>query len=500
VVGPHRRRRLERAAATVQEEQHRWLASCAAITTDSDLFGRVVEASLRDLHALATPLDDGRGSPGQTIAAGIPWFVALFGRDSLITCHQTLMVNPDLALANLRLLARFQASAIDSWRDAEPGKILHELRAGELARADLIPHTPYYGTIDATALFLVLAASHHRWTGDLETLEELRPVLDAALGWIDEYGDRDGDGFVEYERQSPAGLRNQGWKDSEDCIVNADGSLATGSIALVEVQGYVYLAKLRIAEVYEAFGDRERAEGLRAEARTLRKAFNEAFWDPGESMLVLALDGEKRQVRSVTSNPGHCLYCGIVDADKAEAVIDRLMAPDMFCGWGIRTLSSASPAFNPMSYHNGSIWPHDNAIIAAGMKRYGRPDATERVATALFDVASGMRDYRLPELFCGFDRAERSAPVAYPVACSPQAWAAAVPFLLLQSMLGISAQAQQGVLEVHEPSLPPWLTDVRIDRLRVQDSLVSLAFHREDHATTFSLPEQSGDIKVMLLG
>src|SRR4029079_18012693 len=269
------------------------------------------------------------------------------------TCHQTLMINPDLALANLRLLAGFQAAAIDPWRDAEPGKILHELRAGELARAGLIPHTPYYGTIHATALFIVLAASYHRWTGDLETIRELEYTLDAALSWIDRYGDRDGDGFVEYLCQSRAGLRNQGWKDSEDCIVNADGTLATGSIALAEVQGYVYLAKMRISEVYEALGERERAEQLRMEGRELRMAFNEAFWDADEGMFVVALDGQKRQVRSVTSNPGHCLYCGIVDGDKADAVIDRLMAPDMFCGWGIRTLSSTSPAFNPMSYHNG---------------------------------------------------------------------------------------------------------------------------------------------------
>jgi glycogen debranching enzyme len=500
VAGPPRRRRMERAVETVAGEREKWRAQCTRIETDSELFGRIVEASMRDLHALSTPLDDGRGTHGHAITAGIPWFVALFGRDSLITCHQTLILNPTLARDNLRLLARFQARTDDPWRDAEPGKILHELRAGELARAGLIPHTPYYGTVDATALFLVLAGSYFRWTHDLETLAELRPALDAALGWIDEFGDLDGDGFLEYERRSPAGLLNQGWKDSEDCIVHRDGSLAEGSIALVEVQGYAYLAKQRIADVYGALGDPERAETLRREARELKRAFNEAFWDPEEGMFVLALDGRKRQVRSVTSNPGHCLYCGIVDSDKAPRVAERLMAGDMFCGWGLRTLSSGSPAFNPMSYHNGSVWPHDNAIAAAGMKRYGFNEHTERIATVLFEVAADMRDHRLPELYCGFDREERPVPVAYPVACSPQAWAAGVPFMLLQAMLGISANAEQRVLTVNEPRLPDWLSDVRLDDMCVHDSRVSLAFRREAGLTSFSLPEQSRDVQVLLIG
>ena len=315
---------------------------------------------------------------------------------------------------------------------------------GELARTGQIPHTPYYGTVDATPLFLMVAGGYYRWTLDLHTMAQLRPALDVALAWIDECGDRDGDGFIEYERRSPAGLVNQGWKDSHDAVVHGDGTLAEGPIALVEVQGYVYEAKFRIAEVYEALGDSLRAAELRAQAAALRIAFNEAFWDPEEEFFALALDGRKAQVRSVTSNPAHCLYCGIVDDDKARLVAERLMAPDMFSGWGIRTLSSRSPTYNPMSYHNGSVWPHDNAIAAAGLKRYGFDAGVARIAGGMFDVASGARDFRLPELFCGFSRDESKSIVAYPVACIPQAWAATSPFLLLPALLGISGPRPGG--------------------------------------------------------
>jgi glycogen debranching enzyme len=391
-----------------------------------------------------------------------------------------------------------QAQTDDAWRDAEPGKILHELRSGELARAGLIPHTPYYGTADATPLFVMLAATYFRWTGDLETMSTLRHALDGALEWIDRYGDRDGDGFVEYQRRSPAGLANQGWKDSEDCVVHADGTLASGPIALVEVQGYVYLAKLRIAEVYEALGEADRGRALRAEAGRLRERFNEAFWNPEEGTFALALDGAKRQVASVTSNPGHCLYCGIVDADKAASLASRLTAPDMFSGWGIRTLSSDSPAYNPMSYHNGSVWPHDNAIIAAGLKRYGFAEETLRIATGIFDIAAHSRDFRLAELYCGFQRSGTSEIVGYPVACMPQAWAAAAPFMLLQAMLGITAHAPARRLDVIQPRLPPWIERAELRRLLVGDAEVSLAFTRADDVTGFSLLDQSGELTVTM--
>lgn len=479
------------ASAQLDGARQRWIDGCTRIVTDNKLFDNMLDASTRDLHALLTPLGE-----NPIPAAGIPWYVAPFGRDSLLTCYESLLLRPALAADTLLALATLQATDDEPWRDAEPGKILHEFRVGELARAGLVPHTPYYGTVDATPLFLLLAAGYHRWSNDLETLARLRPALDGALAWIDRYGDADGDGFIEYERRSSAGLLNQGWKDSEDSVIHADGTLAEGPIALVEVQGYVYLAWLRIAEVYEALGERERAAALKAKAKALRAAFNEAFWNAQEGTFVLALDGRKRQVASVTSNPGHCLYCGIVDEDKAEKLCERLMADDMFSGWGIRTLSARSPAFNPMSYHNGSVWPHDNAIIAAGLKRYGHAEATVRIATALFDIAARARDYRLAELYCGFDRSRSSEIVAYPVACKPQAWAAAAPFMILQAMLGITAYAPSRTLNVMKPHVPDWLGRIELHNLQVGDARVSLAFTQSGGVTGFSLLSQQGDVSV----
>ena len=482
-----------RAAAALESAHAGWVGACTQVTTDNELFDRLIDASVRDLHALMIPV-----GADQLPAAGIPWYLAPFGRDSLLSSCESLMINPDVARGTLLVLAGLQAQTEEGWRDAEPGKILHELRTGELARTGHIPHTPYYGTVDATPLFLMVAGGYYRWTLDLDTMVRLRPALDAALRWIDEWGDRDGDGFVEYERRGPAGLINHGWKDSHDCIVHADGAIAEGPIALVEVQGYVYEAKLRIADVYEALGDAPRADRLRAEASELRAAFNEAFWDPDEGFFVLALDGRKAQVRSVTSNPAHCLYCGIVDDDKAALVAERLMAADMFSGWGIRTLSGSSPAYNPMSYHNGSVWPHDNAIAAAGLKRYGFDAATNRIAGGLFDVASGARDFRLPELFCGFQRDGSRAIVAYPVACIPQAWAATAPFMLLQAMLGISAHAPNNRLTVDRPRLPDWLGAVEIRGIRVGRLGGKPRVSPDGPSTGFSLLEQQGNVRVTM--
>jgi glycogen debranching enzyme len=481
------------AAAELERSGADWHTNCVRLESDNELFDGLIATAVRDLRALITPAPG-----GQIVAAGIPWYVAAFGRDALVTAGEAILLTSQLSLDALRVLAGLQATEDDPWRDAEPGKILHELRVGELAGAGIIPHTPYYGTVDATPLFLIRAADYYKWTGDLRTLRSLRPALDAALQWTDEYGDRDGDGFVEYERRSPGGLQNQGWKDSHDSVVHADGSLAEGPIALVEVQGYVYMAKLTVADVYDAFGDGERAAQLREQATALRVAFNETFWNPEEGTFALALDGHKRQVASVTSNPGHCLYCGIVDPGKAAAVIERLTAPDMFCGWGVRTLSSQCPAFNPMSYHNGSVWPHDNAIIAAGMKRYGHDEEVTRIAGAMFEVATGARDFRLPELYCGFDRSERASVVAYPVACIPQAWAAAAPLLLVQAMLGISADAPGRSLHIERPMLPGWLRRIRIKGLRVGDASATLSFEREGEVTGFALVEQRGQLSVTM--
>jgi glycogen debranching enzyme len=470
-----------------------WERACTRVWTDNQLYNSLLARGLRDLRALLTPTRH-----GNLPAAGIPWFVAPFGRDSLLTCHQTLLLNPDLTRTTLEVLAAFQADEVDEWRDAQPGKILHELRQGELAGANEIPHTPYYGSIDSTPLWLLLLGTYYRWTGDLGFCRRLLPNVERALEWVETYGDPDGDGLVEYQRTSPRGLANQGWKDSHDSVVHVDGKLAEGPIALAEVQGYVYLAKLRLADVFEALGDGDRAVALRAQAARLKAAFNEAFWVESEQYFAMALDGDKRPVATITSNPAHGLYCGVVDPDKAAPLARRLLAPDMFSGWGVRTLSKSAVAYNPMSYHNGSIWPHDNAIIGAGLKRYGFAKATNRLATAMFEMAVTVDDMRLPELFCGFTRRSPNRPVAYPVACSPQAWAAGAPFLLLQAMLGISADAPGNVLNVGKPQLPGWLNTVELHDLRVGRSTISIVFQRHGETTGFSLLDKDGDVRVLM--
>ncbi|WP_187368716.1 amylo-alpha-1,6-glucosidase [Baekduia soli] len=486
-------RSLGDAIASVDHASRVWHDACTRIETDDDGLARLIDASLRDLHALLTTTTHGR-----LPAAGIPWYVAPFGRDSIWASLMALMMEPDVARETLLVLAALQAEADEPWRDAEPGKILHELRCGELARAGIIPHRPYYGTVDATPLFLVLAAGYLRWTGDLGTLTALRPALDAALRWIDEFGDLDGDGFIEYERRSAGGLLQQGWKDSHDSIMHADGTPAEGPIALVEAQAYVYLAKTEVAEVYDAFGDGERATALRRDADDLRRRFDAAFWDAEAGSYVLALDGRKRQVRSIASNQAHALYCGIADPEKAALVAERLMAPDMFSGWGLRTLSADSPAYNPMSYHNGSVWPHDNAIAAAGLKRYGHAAQAARIARTMLDVGALARDARLPELFCGFSRRDAQVPVAYPVACIPQAWAACTPFLLLKTLLGLRADARSGALMVDQPLLPPDVARLELHGLRIGEGSVSLSFRSEGGVTGFSLLEQHGAVRVTM--
>jgi len=489
------RRSVQSARHTLQASEEEWRRRCTTVVTSNELLDRWLETSSADLHALMTPV-----AGDELPAAGVPWYVAPFGRDSLVTSFQTLLLNPELARGTLRALAALQARAEDPWRDAEPGKILHELRRGELAGSGAIPHTPYYGTADATPLFVALAATYFRWTQDFETAKALAPAVDAAMTWIDRWGDRDGDGFVEYERRSPEGLVNQGWKDSHDAIVHADGRLAEGPIALAEVQSYVYLAKREAAGLYDALGEPERASALEAEAAALRARFTEAFWNPDDDCYALALDGRKQPVCSVTSNAAHALFCGIAEPAHAERLAARLMADDMFSGWGLRTLSSASPAYNPMSYHNGSVWPHDNAIAASGLKRYGCDDAVERIATAMFDVATSMRDFRLPELFCGFGREESSGVVAYPVACIPQAWAAAAPILLLQALLGLEVGDEPRTLFMSRPVLPAWVERVELRGIRLGAARVSVACHRQDGTTGFSVLDREGDVDVVMRG
>lgn len=470
-----------------------WERDCTQIVTDNEVFNNLLLRGLRDLRALYTTTDQ-----GGIITAGIPWYVAVFGRDALITSHQLLAVNPRPARSALRLLARYQGTKEDPWREEEPGKILHEIRRGELAGAGAIPHTPYYGSVDATPLFVFLYAQYFRWTGDAEFARELLPNVQAALKWIDDYGDRDRDGFVEYLPRSPRGVPNHGWKDSFDSVVHSDGRLAAPPIALVEVQGYVYMAKQRVADVFDALGDHRSGARLREEAAELRERFNDAYWMEDEQFFAMALDGDKRQVRTVVSNPGHCLYADIVDHDKAGHLARRLLQPDMFSGWGIRTMSKGAVAYNPMSYHNGSVWPHDNAFIAAGLKRYGHIKAANRVATALFDASIHADYMRLPELFCGFTRRTPNQPVDYPVACSPQAWAAGAPLLLLQAVLGISARAHENMVTVNKPHLPPWLNVVELRNLQAGNSRISLVFRREGEITGFSLLDRKGDVRVLM--
>jgi glycogen debranching enzyme len=470
-----------------------WERECTSIYTDNELFNTLLHRGQRDLRALVTEIGGGR-----FISAGIPWYVAPFGRDALMTSHQILMLNPRPARDSLRILAAYQGRQVDHWRDEEPGKILHEIRRGELANAFYIPHSPYFGSADSTPLFLMLIGTYFKWTNDRQFIEEILPHVDLALEWIDRYGDVDGDGFVEYVRHSPRGLDNQGWKDSYNAVVHADGSLARPPIALAEVQAYVYCAKQRIADVFEALGRHDRAATLRGQAAALKQRFHEAFWMENERFYAMALDGEKRQVRTVTSNPAHGLYCDLLDEETALELGARLLQPDMFSGWGVRTMSKTAVAYNPMSYHNGSVWPHDNAFIAAGLKRYGMHRQTNRIATAIFDAAIHADYMRLPELFCGFTRRTPNRPVGYPVACSPQAWAAGSPFLLLQAMLGLSARAHDNVLTINNPVLPPWLNSVELRNLRVGDSVLSLAFRREGDMTAFSMLSKQGSVRVLM--
>jgi glycogen debranching enzyme len=433
------------ARARLDSSLAAWLEHAVSLRTRDERVDAWVAASLRDVHALITPMvfpffaqdltQEGAENAKnerrlRVVSAGLPWYVALFGRDALITAWELLTVDPTIARDQLLALAAHQATETNERSEAEPGKILHELRRGELACSGVVPN-PYYGAADSTPLFLLIAALYHEQTSDLETIRVLEPNLRAALGWIDHYGDRDEDGFVEYERTSPVGLQNQGWKDSSDSVRHCDGSKATGSIALVEVQAYVFAAKRRIADVFEALGDAAEAATLREQADALKQRFENAFWMSDEGFYAMALDGAKEQVRTVTSNPGHALFCGISSPERATAVCDRLMAPDMFSGWGIRTVASSSRNYDPRSYHNGSVWPHDNVLIAAGMSRYGLPEAAQTIFDSLLEAAHCSPEPRLPELFCGFARRPEEPYVAYPTSCSPQAWAAGVPFPLL---------------------------------------------------------------------
>ncbi|MCH8103054.1 MAG: amylo-alpha-1,6-glucosidase [Chloroflexi bacterium] len=402
------------------------------------------------------------------LAAGLPWFMAIFGRDSILSALQTKMVAPELMIGTLETLALFQATEVDAFRESEPGKIPHEIREGELSLFGEVPHSRYYGTVDATPLFLILLREAEVWTGDHEMVRRLLPAAEAALSWIDYYGDADGDGFVEYAGSDGKTLKNQCWKDSSDSISFADGTLATGPIAVAEVQGYVYQAKLGMSSLFADLGDTKRAETLRAEADKLKRLFNDAFWMPDEGYYALALDGQKRQVNAIASNAGHCLWSGIIDADHASSVAERLVAPDMFTGWGVRTLSSEMGRYHPISYHNGSVWPHDTSIVAAGLSRYGFYRESEEIIGGLLDATSAMPGHRPPELFAGHPRGNSQFPVPYPSSNAPQAWAAGAIVYSLETLLRL--HPDNGALISDRPSLsrPFSITGIRF-RDRVWD-------------------------------
>jgi glycogen debranching enzyme len=426
-----------------------WLEQAPGLETSWDTLHHTYVRSWVDLAAL-------RFRPFMELehslpAAGMPWFMALFGRDSLLTSFQVLPFEPYLARTTLKALAGLQATEMDDFRDAEPGKILHELRRGELAVRGEAPQSPYYGTHDATPLFLILLDEYERWTGDLDFVRSLEPAARAALEWIERYGDLDGDGYLEYRTRSPKGLGNQCWKDSWNSILFHDGSLAEPPIATCEIQGYAYDARLRTARLARlAWNDESLAGRLESDARRLKKQFDRDFWNEEIGSYVLALDGRKRQVDSLTSNTGHLLWSGILDDDRAARVVERLMAPEMFTGWGFRSMSSNDAGYNPIEYHDGTVWPHDASFIAEGMRRYGYREEAASVAQALFEAAAHF-DYRLPEVFAGFARVETRIPVEYPTASSPQAWAAGAPLLALRTLLGIDVIDGRFVADPHVP-------------------------------------------------
>jgi glycogen debranching enzyme len=474
---------------------HAWGRGTTSIQTDHELFNLTLNRSLADLRLL---INDGPAEGQRYLAAGVPWFATLFGRDALIASFQSLAFRPQIAMETLEVLAAYQATEVDDWRDAEPGKILHELRTGEMAGAGELPHTPYYGSIDSTPLWLILFAATFDWTGDRAFVDRLWPNALKALEWIDRYGDRDGDGFVEYERRSPRGLVNQGWKDSGDCIRDRSGGFAAVPIALAEVQGYVFDAKRRIADIAALRGDDELAGRLRAESEALRRKFEDAFWVEDERYYAMALDRDKRQVDAIGSNAGQCLWSGIASPARARDVADRLMGPGLFSGWGIRTYAAGQTGYNPIGYHTGSVWPHDTSLIAAGLKRYGFDEESNRLVGHVFQAAQHFPDFRLPELFCGFDRDHSALPVPYPVACSPQAWAAGASFLFVESMLGLRAKAGQRELELRHPNLPDWLGKVTLTNLRVGDASVDLLFHRWRGTTSAEVLRKVGDLSVTI--
>jgi len=486
--------RFFRGLLAHRREMRSSTAGAASIETSNHIFNEVLCQAMADLNMLMTDTPQGRYP-----YAGIPWYSTTFGRDGIITAMQMLWIDPRVARGVLKRLAFYQAKTVDPLADAEPGKILHEMRGGEMAALGEVPFAQYYGSVDATPLFVLLAGLYVERTGDEDTLAELWPSIEAALGWIDGYGDPDGDGFVEYRRAAEKGLVNQGWKDSYDAIFHADGRLAEGYIALAEVQGYVFAGKRLAARCAARLGKGAEAHRLEAEAQQLAARFEEAFWCDDLGTYALALDGAKEPCKVRTSNAGQLLFSGMVRDDRARLVAADLVRPHFFTGWGIRTVAHGEARYNPMSYHNGSIWPHDNALSALGLARYGLKHSVAHVFKALFDAATYMDLRRLPELFCGFRREKGRGPTLYPVACAPQAWASATPFTLLEAALGLEFDAERGEIRLRNQHLPAFLNEVVLRELRLGPSSVDLRVSRHGDEVALEVLRTRGRIQVSIV-
>jgi glycogen debranching enzyme len=477
----------------IREEQQTAHRIFADIVTSNEQFNHWVSRSKADLLSLLS-----QTRYGMYPYAGVPWYNTAFGRDGIITAMETLWLAPEISKNVLLFLAQLQAREVIPEKDAEPGKILHETRSGEMANTGEVPFGKYYGTIDATPLFVMLAGMYYERTHDRETIVEIWPNIKMALFWIDEYGDIDKDGFVEYIHKSENGLTNQGWKDSHDSVMYENGDLCEPPIALCEVQGYVYAAKKYGSLLAGIFDENELSEKLSTEAGQLKKQFNERFWDSELGCYVLALDGNKKPCRVISSNAGQCLFTGIVDEDKARMLADTLMNENMFSGWGIRTLAEGEKRYNPMSYHNGSIWPHDNALIAYGLSLYGFQEEALRIMNALFDASLFIDLQRLPELYCGFVRKANEGPTAYPVACSPQAWSVTVLFMLLQSCLKITINARTKTIVFNKPELPAYLEKIHVSQLKVGGHELSFDAYRHKFDIGFNVIQKPPGWEVII--
>jgi glycogen debranching enzyme len=475
----------EVSRSQLNEPIEQWRRTVLKVDTPNQDFQSLYDQAIEDMAALRLP-EPGTHHLEFMPAGGIPWFLALFGRDSLIASLQNALVYPAFARGALDVLGRFQARERDDYRDAEPGKIPHEMRYGELAHFRRVPHTPYYGTADATPLYLIVLHTAWRCTGERALVERHLDTAERCLAWIDQYGDRDGDGFQEYETRSPDGYENQGWKDAGDAVVDTDGNQVKGPKASCELQGYVYDAWQRMAEIYDALGQEEPARSLRAKAAALYRRFNEAFWDEEGGFYAYCLDGAKRKILTVASNPGHLLWSRIVPAERAARVVVRLLQKDMWCGWGVRTLSSENPAYDPSSYQRGSVWPHDNGIIALGFRTYGFTAEAAQIARAVVDAGSFFTAYQMPELYAGVAREQSKFPVLYPDANVPQAWAAGSVFFLLQALIGFDPDAPHGRLFI-DPVLPDWLPSLRVRDLRLGQQHFDLHFWRDGEQTRFAV-------------